>query len=105
MVTAPQKEPVSDKFDGSRTAHLQPVIDFLKAQGYEPATGDAFEYNRDGLGTYGFTQPLDVDLLQQHFAFPPSISLSSAGLHDSRNFVRIAQDFGPQPVRRLSFEL
>ncbi|MBC6700169.1 hypothetical protein [Hymenobacter sp. BT190] len=100
----PTKEPISDKADGSRTAHLQPVIDFLKAQGNEPATGDAFEYNRDGLGTYGFAQPLDVDLLQQRFDFPPSIHLSSAGLHDSRNFVRIAQDFGPQPVRPLSFE-
>lgn len=99
------KEPISDKADGSRTAHLQPVIDFLKDQGNEPATGDAFEYNRDGLGTYGFAQPLDVDLLQQHFDFPPSIHLSSAGLHDSRNFVRIAQDFGTQPVRPLSFEL
>ena len=101
----PTKEPILDKADGSRTAHLQPVIDFLKAQGNEPATGDAFEYNRDGLGTYGFSQPLDVDLLQQHFDFPPSIHLSSAGLHDSRNFVRIAQDFGTQPVRPLSFEL
>ena len=36
------KEPISDKADGSRTAHLQPVIDFLKDQGNEPATGDAF---------------------------------------------------------------
>ena len=105
MVKVFEKVPVSDKLDGSRTAHLQPVIDFLKAQGYEPATGDQFEYNRDGLGTYGFAQPLDVDLLQRHFDFPSSISLSSAGVHDSRNFVRIAQDFGPQPVRRLSFEL
>ena len=99
------KEPISDKADGSRTAHLQPVIDFLKAQGNEPATGDAFEYNRDGLGTYGFARPLDVAALRARFDFPPSISLSESGLHDSRNFVRIAQDFGIQPVRPLSFEL
>ena len=99
------KEPILAKADGSRTAHLQPVIDFLKAQGNEPATGDVFEYNRDGLGVYGFTQPLDIAALRARFDFPPSISLSGEGLHDSRNFVRIAQDFGLQPVRPLSFEL
>lgn len=89
---------------GHRTDHLQPVIDFLKAQGYEPATGDEFQYNRDGLGTYGFTQPLDVALLQEHFDFPPSLTLSHGQLFDSRHFLRICQDFGPQPARRFSFE-
>ena len=88
---------------GSNTAHLQPVIDFLKAQGYTPATGDGFEFNRDGLGVYGFAQLFDTRLLQEHFDFPPSIGLSVDGLHDSRHFVRIQHTPG-QPVRRFSFE-
>lgn len=86
------------------TDHLLPVIEFLKAQGYEPATGDAFYSTRDGLSIYGFTQPLDVDLLQQHFDFPPSIQVSHGQLFDRRHFVRISQDSGPQMVRKLSFE-
>jgi len=35
--------------------------------------------------------------------FPPSISLSVDGLHDSRHFVRI-QHTPALPVRRFSFE-
>ena len=103
MKTTPEKVRILANMADFRTAHLQPVIDFLKAQGYEPATGDQFQYNRDGLGVYGFTQRLDVDLLQQHFDFPPSIHLSVDGLHDSRHFVRI-QHTPDQPVRRFSFE-
>lgn len=103
---APEKQRIlADAPSHNRTNHLQPVIDFLKAQGYAPATGDAFHYNRDGLGTYGFTEPLDVDLLQLHFDFSPSMTLSHGQLFDSRHFMRICQDFGPQPLRRFSFEL
>ncbi|MFD2719869.1 hypothetical protein ACFST9_14165 [Hymenobacter monticola] len=93
-----------DAPNGTDTDHLLPVIDFLKAQGNTPAAGDAFQVNRDGLGTYGFTQPLDVALLQEHFVFPPTIKLSVDGLHDSRHFVRIAQAIPNQPARKFSFE-
>ena len=98
------KEHISETADGSRTAHLQPIIDFLKAQGNEPATGDAFYYNRDGYGVYGFAEPLDMDALRARFDFPASIVAGQSGVYDSRHFVSIAQDFGPQPVRPLSFE-
>ena len=64
-----------DAPNGSDTDHLLPVIAFLKAHGNTPAAGDEFTFNRDGLGTYGFQQPLDVALLQEHFVFPPTISL------------------------------
>ena len=102
---APEKQRIeADAANLTDTDHLLPVIAFLKAQGYEPATGDGFYFNREGLGTYGFTQPLDVDSLQQHFDFPPSIQVSHGQLFDSRHFVRISQDSGPQMVRRLSFE-
>ena len=101
----PEKQRIErDAPNRTDTDHLLPVIAFLKAQGYEPATGDGFYFDRDGLGTYGFTQPLDVALLQQHFDFPPSIQVSHGQVFDTRHFVRIRQDFGPQPVRRLSFE-
>ncbi|HEX8659016.1 MAG TPA: hypothetical protein VF690_15855 [Hymenobacter sp.] len=103
MKTTPKKVPILANLADFRTAHLQPVIDFLKAQGNEPAAGDQFYYNRDGLGVYDFAQPFDVALLQEHFDFPPSISLSVDGLHDSRHFVRI-QHMPNRPVRRFSFE-
>ena len=101
----PEKQRIErDAPSPNGTDHLLPVIAFLKAQGYVPATGDVFYFDRNGLGTYGFTQPLDVALLQQHFDFPPSIQVSHGQVLDTRHFVRIRQDFGPQPVRRLSFE-
>ncbi|UOQ83280.1 hypothetical protein [Hymenobacter sp. 5414T-23] len=103
MKNASQKVPIPPHVADFRTAHLQPVIDFLKAHGNEPSTGDQFHYNRDGLGVYGFAQPLDTQLLQEHFDFPLSISLSVDGLHDSRHFVRI-QHTPDQSVRRFSFE-
>jgi hypothetical protein len=103
METTPEKVLILADMADFRTAHLQPVIDFLKAQGNEPATDDQFHYNRDGLGVYGFAQPVDVALLQEHFDFPASIHLSVDGLHDSRHFVRI-QHTPDQPVRRFSFE-
>ena len=93
-----------DAPNGSDTDHLLPVIDFLKAQGNTPAAGDEFQFNRDGLGTYSFNQPLDVASLQEHFVFPPTIKLSVDGLHDTRHFVRIGQGNPSQPVRKLSFE-
>ena len=103
-IKAAKERILTDAPSRNDTDHLLPVIAFLKAQGYEPATGDAFWYTRDGLGTYGFTQPLDVGLLQQHFDFPPSVQVSHGQVFDTRHFVRICQDHGPQPVRRLSFE-
>ncbi len=93
-----------DAPNGSDTDHLLPVMNFLKAQGNTPATGDKFDFNRDGLGTYGFSQPLDVALLQEHFVFPPTIKLSVDGLHDTRHFVRIGQGNPSQPARQMSFE-
>ena len=102
---APEKQRIeADAANLTDTDHLLPVIAFLKAQGYEPATGDVFYFTRDGLGTYGFTQPLDTQLLQEHFDFPPSIQVSHGQVFDTRHFVRIRQDSGPQPLRRLSFE-
>lgn len=101
----PKKQRIeADAASRNDTDHLLPVIAFLKAQGYEPATGDAFYTTRDGLSVYGFTEPLDVALLQQHFDFPPSVRVSHGQVFDARHFVRIGQDHGPQPVRRLSFE-
>lgn len=105
MENTPEKQRIlTDAANQTDTDHLLPVIAFLKAQGYEPATGDVFYFDRDGMGTYGFTQPLDVALLQQHFDFPPSIQVSHGQVFDSRHFVRIRQDHGPQRLRRLSFE-
>jgi hypothetical protein len=105
MVTAPEKQPISAQSEDSRTAHLQPLIDFLKAQGNEPATGDAFYYERDGYGVYGFAQPLDVVGLRERFDFPPSIHLSANAIFDAGNFVTITQDAGPNTGRVINFNL
>lgn len=101
MVIAPEKVPVSVKFAGSRTAHLQPLIDFLKAQGNEPASADDFTFDRDGYGTYYFAQALDMEALRVRFDLPASIVAGQSAVYDTRNFVCITQAFGPQPV--LSF--
>jgi len=86
------------------TDHLLPVIAFLKAQGYTPATGDAFYFDRDGLGTYGFAQPIDTDGSEYHFVFPPTVKLTPTSIYDTRHFVTIKQFAGPQVVRSMSFE-
>jgi len=101
MVKVSEKVPILAKNEGSRTAHLQPLIDFLKAQGNAPASED-FTFDRDGYGSYYFAQPLDVEAIQARFSLPASIVAGQSAVYDSRNFVCITQAFGPQPV--LSFE-
>ena len=64
MKTVLQRVPITAKFDGSRTAHLQPLIDFLTAQGNAPASKD-FTFDRDGYGSYYFAQPLDMEALRR----------------------------------------
>ena len=100
MKTAIQRVPITAKFDGSRTAHLQPLIDFLTAQGNAPASED-FTFDRDGYGSYYFAQALDMQALRAQFDLPATIVLTKDTVHDKGNFVRITQAFGPQPV--LSF--
>lgn len=92
-----------EKLPSSRTAHLQPVIDFLKAQGNEPASNDEFHYNRDGFGTYSFRQPLAVEDLRNQFTFPSTILLTQDAVQDSRNFVAITHALPPSPP--LTFSL
>lgn len=104
MVTAAEKVHILAESPDLGTGHLQPLIDFLKAQGNEPATGDAFYYNRDGYGVYGFAQPLDMEAIRARFDFPPSIHLTATSVQDTRHFVAIAQDSGPRPASHLSFE-
>ncbi|MFD2722133.1 hypothetical protein ACFST9_25675 [Hymenobacter monticola] len=99
MVTAPGKVPISEKMTASRTAHLQPLIDFLKAQGNppwiapsdRPAGDDGFYFDRDGYGTFYFEQPLDLPALAARFALPATIAVGQTAVYDSRNFVCIAQ--------------
>ncbi|MGI4872850.1 MAG: hypothetical protein ACRYFX_16955 [Janthinobacterium lividum] len=76
----------------SRTAHLQPVIDFLKARGNQPAGVDAWAHDRDGLKTYAFARPLDIAALEAHFEFPPAIIPYPKGIFDKDNFAQITYD-------------
>ena len=102
MKTVLQRVPISAKFDGSRTAHLQPLIDFLTAQGNAPASAD-FTFDRDGYGSYYFAQALDMEALRARFDLPATLLLTKDTVQDTRNFVAITQAFGPQPV--LSFDV
>lgn len=102
--TPPKQRIAADAPNLSDTDHLLPVIAFLKAQGYTPATGDVFYFDRDGLGTYGFAEPLDTSGLPEHFDFPHSVQVVPGCIYDTRHFVRITQFDGPHLVRRLSFE-
>lgn len=85
-----------------RTDHLRPVIDFLLAQGNEPARHwhpDGFWENQGGELHYTFAQPIDAALLREHFVFPPSIQLQEDGrIVDGLNHFDIFQE-GPFPKR------
>ena len=98
-----EKVALVEKLPDSRTAHLQPVIDFLKAQGNAPASNDEFTYNRDGFGEYEFHQPLDVEALRQRFTFPSTILLTKDAVQDTRNFVAVTQALPPSAP--LTFNL
>ena len=99
MVTAPEKVLISAKNDDSRTAHLQPLIDFLQAQGnpvwqapsYRPAGANGFYFDRDGYGTFYFEQPLNLSALAARFDLPDTIVLGQTAVYDSGNFVGISQ--------------
>lgn len=100
MVIPPDKEPISEKFAGSRTAHLQPLIAFLKVQGnipwqapsYRPVGVDEFDFDRDGFGNFYFTSPLDLAAVREKFVLPATISFTPGGtIWDERNLVGIAQ--------------
>ena len=92
-----EKTVLAQKLPDSRTAHLQPVIDFLKEQGNAPAQ-PGFTFDRDGYGTCYFEKPLDMELLKARFAFPDTILLTKDAVQDSRNFVGITQRIPLGPV-------
>ena len=96
----PKKVAIAERVSGSVTAHLLPVVAFLKAQGNTPApplsyaqqNPDGFNFDRDGLGTFLFEQPLDVEAVKAHFDFPPTIAFTPEGdVWDNRNRVGIMQ--------------
>ena len=81
MITVPLKTLISEKMPDSRTAHLQPLIDFLQVQGnppwrapdYRPAGTNGFYFDRDGYGTFYFEQPLNLSALAARFDLPATI--------------------------------
>jgi hypothetical protein len=99
MATPPKREPIAEKFDNSRTAHLQPLIDFLKAQGnqpwpvpsYRPIGADGFDFDRDGYGNFYFRDPLDLEAVRRHFSLPATITAQNGAIWDERNGVGIVQ--------------
>lgn len=109
MLIAPIKLLISAKFEGSRTAHLQPLIDFLKAQGnppglapgHRPAGGDGFCFDLDGYGTFYFEQPLDLLALAARFSLPATIVIGQTAVYDSRNFVCLRQSIPQEQALRF----
>ncbi|GAA3921461.1 hypothetical protein GCM10022406_04490 [Hymenobacter algoricola] len=89
-----------------RTDHLRPVIDFLLAKGNRPSHWwheDGFWFDQGGVLHYTFTDPIDAAELREHFAFPPSITLSDDGtIKDGPNYFDISYD---RPAKPFSFEL
>ena len=97
-VNKPPKIEIAEQVPGSLTAHLMPIVAFLKAQGNTPApplsyaqqNPDGFNFDRDGLGTFLFEQPLDVEAVKGRFDFPSGIGFTRQGdIWDSRNRVGI----------------
>lgn len=91
---------IAEKEPGSLTAHLLPVVAFLKAQGNAPSAAlsyaqqnpDGFNFDHDGVGVFLFEKPLDVAAIRAHFDFPPTIGFTPEGdVWDDRNRVGIMQ--------------
>lgn len=80
--------------DNNRAAHLRPVIDFLIQQGNRPLQKD-FSYDKSGIGTFEFSEPLNIRLLKERFDFPETIKVGEdpyyggGGLWDERNGLKI----------------
>ncbi len=89
-----------------RTGHLRPVIDFLLAKGNRPSHWwheDGFWFDQGGELHYTFTEPIDAAELREHFAFPPSITLSDDGtIKDGVNHFDI---YHSRPAEPFSSEL
>jgi hypothetical protein len=87
VVVLPQKDAILEKLLDSRTAHLQPLIDFLIAQGnlswlaanYRPLGGDEFIFDRDGFGTFYCTDLLDFAAVREHFVLPATSFFTPGG--------------------------
>lgn len=106
-----EKTVLVEKLPDSRTAHLLPVVEFLKSQGntpwlapsYRPVGADGFDFDRDGFGNFYFDEPLDLKAVRMHFSLPGTITFTQdGGIWDQRNLVGIAQ---AKPVTApLSFD-
>lgn len=98
MAKLKNKIRIQEKVIGSLTAHLMPLIEFIKAQGNPPVpppsyaqlNEDGFRFDRDGLGTFLFQEPLDVAAIQARFELPPTIVFITDGdIWDRRSRVGI----------------
>lgn len=68
------------------TAHLRPIIEFLKEQGNEPLNRSGFIFDKGGFGEMRWKKPFNVQKIQDHFILPESIQIDSSGeIHDQRN--------------------
>ena len=95
-----QKIALVEKVPGSLTAHLMPLVTFLKEQGNTPSAAlsyaqqnpDGFNFDRDGVGVFLFEHPLEVEAIKARFDFPPTIAFTPEGdVWDDRNRVGIMQ--------------
>jgi hypothetical protein len=91
-----RKTVISEKIGDSRTAHLQPLLTFLKAQGNLPWQApdrlvgeNGFYFDSDEYGSFYFEQPLDLPGLRSQFSLPATLVLGTAAVYDKRNFVCI----------------
>lgn len=57
---------------GDKAAHLKPIIDFLIDQGHVPLSSH-FTYDKTGIGTFLFKNPIDVKQVEKRFIFNKSI--------------------------------
>jgi len=73
------------------TAHLRPVIEFIKTQGNSPENKDQFEYDlKDGFKTYTFKLPIDRLMIEKKFEFPDTIAfVDNRTIHDKKNLIEI----------------
>jgi len=68
------------------TAHLRPVIEFLKTSGNAPKDDRGFVFDKGGYGELRWKKAFNKEKILECFSFPGSIYFHPSGeIYDERN--------------------
>ena len=83
-----QKIKIPIRVKGSQTAHLNPIVDYLRSMGNE-TWYDEFSYDKGGPTLY-FKSPINQKDILDNFELPETIGVDRHGsIIDDRNGIKI----------------